>query len=109
MRTFLTALAIVALAACDQAKDKLPNVPGGVPVIVQFAITPATAKAPALVEFAIKTDNATRCEILGIGDVTCNGIKSWSIATAGSMTFSLLAYGTSGQIARQSAIVTVTP
>ena len=105
------ALVVVAASGCGDDKElpTTPSGPAGPAVITQFSALPASAKVPATVEFNIKTTDALTCEIPGIGDVTCNGVKGWTINVTGTHTFTLFAYGAGGQIARQSAIVVVTP
>lgn len=104
------ALVLVAASGCGDNKIDTPTGPStGPAVITQFSALPASAKVPATVEFNIKTTDALTCEIPGIGDVTCNGVKGWTINVTGTHTFTLFAYGAGGQIARQSAIVVVTP
>lgn len=103
-------LALVVVAASGCGDNKGPAGPSGTgPVISLFAVTPASGKAPIVAEFSIKTDRAQRCEIPGIGDVTCNGVKTWPLNVAGTYTFTLYAFGIGGEIARQSAVVVVTP
>lgn len=101
----LCLVSLVALSACDSVTSKTK--PSDVPVISTFAFAPSTGKAPLSGSFNIKTAGAIRCEIVGVGDVTCNGSKDWTF-TASAVPL-LIAYNANGDTAKQSAIVTITP
>lgn len=104
--TFAVVASALSLIGCSAFQKSGPS--GLTPTISTFTFAPASGKAPLSGAFTIKTANAERCEIVGVGDVPCNGSKDWTVTA--STTFILFAYhAKSGETAKQAAVVTITP